>query len=87
MTTIEHDKVILQTNNHKYETQSNFENRGTSMSGFDTLIYMTGGALLGSSAVGILAQFVGLSDTDATRITGIVIGAIVVLVMRLKKLF
>jgi len=54
---------------------------------FDTPIYMTCGALLGSSAVGILARFAELPDTEVTRITGIAIGAFSILVLRIKKVF
>ncbi len=58
-----------------------------SMRGFDSVIYVFCGALLGSTAVGSLSIFNIIADTDTTRITGIAIGAIIVAVLRIKKVF
>ncbi|MEY2771670.1 MAG: hypothetical protein RIQ38_2089 [Pseudomonadota bacterium] len=48
----------------------------------DVVQFALGGGLLGSAGVGCLATLFGLPDTDATRITGIAIGAIVFLTIR-----
>ena len=53
-------------------------------SGFDTLIQVLGGALLGSAAVGSLSFLFGTPDTDLTRWMGISVGAGLVLAQRIK---
>ncbi|MGK8200627.1 hypothetical protein [Burkholderia cepacia] len=53
------------------------------MSVFDTAIFMLNGAILDCTAVGVMHVCGQVIDTEATRVSGAVVGAAVVAVLRL----